>query len=328
VTPPDGARTAADVRAAVIDVGSNSVLLLAVEIDDAGARVLDAALATTRLGAGLRPGGRLDPAAVARTTEAVAALAARARSAGVETVWAFATAAAREASDGAAFARGLAARTGVEVEILSGAQEARLAYEAVAATTGDAAVLAVDVGGRSTELTLGVGGTIAGSTSLPLGALALTEDVLRTDPPAEGEVRAAETLIAGVLADAVVIGAARDRRARVVASGGTVTSLAAIDLGLARYDGRRVHGHVLDAARVAGLVRRVRTMPHAVRRALGGIDPDRAAILPAGALVFAGVLHAVSAAAVTVSDHGVRHAYLRTRLAARGVPMQLAQLVR
>jgi exopolyphosphatase/guanosine-5'-triphosphate,3'-diphosphate pyrophosphatase len=329
VTPPGGARAASGVRAAVIDVGSNSVLLLAVEVGPGGARVLDSALATTRLGAGLRRGGALDPAAVARTSDAVAALAARARGAGIDALWAFATAAARDASDGEAFARCLAARAGIDVEVLSGAEEARLAYEAVGSRVADdGPVLAVDVGGRSTELTLGVAGAIGVSTSVPLGALALTEDVLRTDPPAEAEVRAAEALIAGLLADSAVIAGARAGGARVVASGGTVTSLAALDLGLATYDGRRVHGHVLADERVAGLAHRLVAMPSAARAGLGGIDPGRAAILPAGALVFAGIVHAASTGSVLVSDHGVRHAYLRARLAARGVPLDLEQLAR
>jgi exopolyphosphatase/guanosine-5'-triphosphate,3'-diphosphate pyrophosphatase len=327
VTPPDGARPSA-IRAAVIDVGSNSVLLLAVEIDGAGARVLDAALATSRLGAGLRRGGALDAAAVARTADAVVGLVGRARAAGVETVWAFATAAAREASDGAAFARALAERAGIAVEILSGPDEARLAYEAIRTVARDAAVLAVDVGGRSTELTLGVGGVIEASTSLPLGALALTEEVVHTDPPAASEMGAVEGLIARALADAGVIAAARERGARVVASGGTVTSLAALDLELATYDRRRVHGHRLGAIRVADLARRLCAMPQAVRRGLRGIDPDRAAILPAGALVCAGVLRALAADDVVVSDHGVRHAYLRARLAARGVAFDLSELAR
>src|SRR5206468_2887655 len=137
------------------------------------ARVLDQALAVTRLGTGLRPGGRLDADALAQTRDAVVAFAARARARGAPRVWAFATAALREAADGSAAADAIAAAAGVPVEVLSGEREAALAYAAVAA--GETPLLAADVGGRTTELTLGVGERVLGVASLPLGALALTE---------------------------------------------------------------------------------------------------------------------------------------------------------
>jgi len=106
--------------AAVIDIGSNSVLLLTVAVERGRARVLDQALAVTRLGTGLRPGGRLDADALARTRDAVVAFAARARARGAPRVWAFATAALREAADGSATAGAIAATAGVPVEVLSG----------------------------------------------------------------------------------------------------------------------------------------------------------------------------------------------------------------
>jgi exopolyphosphatase/guanosine-5'-triphosphate,3'-diphosphate pyrophosphatase len=134
VTPPAGRQDSHARRAAVIDVGSNSTLLLAVEVDAAGrARALEEALVTTRLGSGLQRGGVLAADARQRTREAVVELAARGRRAGAETVWGFATGAVREAADGVEFARLLADAAGIEVEILSGEAEARLAYDAVAA---------------------------------------------------------------------------------------------------------------------------------------------------------------------------------------------------
>src|SRR5439155_1519971 len=202
------------------DVGSNSVLLLAVAVGaDGRARPVDAALETTRLGTRLTDGGALDPAARARTVAAVEALAVRARRAGAERVWAFATAAVRRA-------------------------------RARAATGGG----------------------------------------------------------------------------RFAASGGTATALAALDLGLICYDARRVHGHVLGRAALQALVGRVAALPPAALAALAGLDPGRAAILPAGAVILERVVEAARASAVTVSDHGVRHAYLRERLAEAGVRADLGEL--
>jgi len=307
--------------AAVIDVGSNSVLLLTVEVDVQGSvRTRDAALATTRLGRGLHDGGALDPAARAETRAAVLDFAARARAAGATDVWGLATAAARRARDGAAFVGELAAASGVPIAIVSGEEEARLAYAAVAAALpATSALLVVDVGGGTTELTLGRGEAIVAAGSVPLGGLGLTETYLAGDPPSAVEVARATAAVDAALAASGVVDAARAAGAAVAASGGTATALAALDLGLVRWDPRRVHGHGLSAAALAALRRRLETTPAAVRATWPALDPGRAGILPAGALVLARVLAAVGADAVSVSEHGVRHAYLRRRLADAGV---------
>ncbi len=297
--------------ASVVDVGSNSVLLLTLALDASGrARQRDAALVTTRLGSGAGDGGALDPAACARTRAAVVALVERARRSGASRCWGFATGAARRARDGGAFAAGLASAAGCPVEVLSGADEAGLAYAAVAhALAGeDRPVLAVDVGGATTELTLGHGEVVEAGASLPLGALALTE--------AGG---AAGPGIARVLREAALPGRARAAGAALVCSGGTATALAALDLGLAAYDPARVHGHTLPVARLAALARRPRALA-------GVLDEGRAHILPAGALVLERIADAAGAPVIRVSDHGVRHAYLRRRLALEGVVADLRAL--
>jgi len=307
--------------AAVIDVGSNSVLLLTVAVDGSGrGRAIDEALATTRLGAGLARGGRLDAAARARTQEAVVAFAARARESGATRVWACGTAAMREAADGPVFARDLEAAAGVPVEVLSGESEARLAYAAVAhgLDVEHGATLVADVGGRTTELTLGRGERISAAESLPLGALALTEASLRGDPPAPAEVQRLVDHVDGALAASAVPRRAAGEVARLVASGGTATALAALDLGLMDYDGRRVHGHVLTRDMLDGLAQRLLALSAAARSSLAGLDPGRAAILPAGTIVLGRIAAATGAATLTVSDHGVRHAYLRAQLVATG----------
>lgn len=315
--------------AAVIDVGSNSVLLLAVEVDaDGTVRTRDAALATTRLGRGLRDGGTLDPAARDETRAAVVAFADRARRAGATDVWGVATAAVRRARDGRELAAELAAASGVPIEIVSGEDEARLAYAAVVTASPDAVsdVLVVDVGGGTTQLTLGRGDRIAAVTSLPLGALAVTEAYFASDPPSDAEVARATAAVDAALAATDVLGRARAARALVAASGGTATALAALDLRLAVWDPRRVHGHALEAAALAALGTRLRTTPATVRATWPALDPGRTAILPAGALVLERIVAATEAAAVRVSDHGIRHAYLRRRLAAAGVVADFRRL--
>jgi exopolyphosphatase/guanosine-5'-triphosphate,3'-diphosphate pyrophosphatase len=318
--------SAAATTAAVLDVGSNSVLLLTIAVAaDGRARAIDEAAATTRLGEGLVDGARLDPTAAGRTAAVVVEFAARARRAGATTLWGFATAAARRAADGATWVRDVAAAASLPIEILSGEREGRLAYAAATAAAGTGPTLGVDIGGGTTELTLGEGDVVHESLSVPLGALALTERFLRSDPPSSAELAALRDAVDATLADAPVV--ARARGAGVLSSGGTATSLAALDLALSRYEPRRVHGHVLAARMVRALGERLAAESSAALATHPGVlDAGRAAILPAGAIVLDGVLRAVDAITVTVSDHGVRHAYLRERLRALGVAADLGAL--
>ncbi len=305
---PDGDGAGALV-ASVIDVGSNSVLLLTLAIAASGvARQRDVALATTRLGTGLVEGGALDPAACVRTRDAVIAQVARARRLGTSRCWAFATGAVRRASDGAAFAADLAGGAGCPVEVLSGDEEAALAYAAVSHALAERAqpVVAVDVGGATTEVTVGCGERIAATMSLGLGALTLTEH--GADAAAE-----VERILRRAALPADIAGAT------VLCSGGTATALAALDLGLATYDPARVHGHALPVARLDALAAGGHLLP-------GVLDEGRARILPAGALILARVAGVVGAATIRVSEHGVRHAYLRRRLALEGVATDLRTL--
>jgi exopolyphosphatase/guanosine-5'-triphosphate,3'-diphosphate pyrophosphatase len=236
-------------------------------------------------------------------------------------VWAFATGAARAAADGEEFVQDLARVADVPVEILSGTREAHLAYAGVVrGLRVSGPLLAVDIGGRTTELTLGTGAYIDDGVSLELGALALSDAHLRGDPPTSSELESAATAVSAVavLATTDVPARARARAARLVASGGTATALAALDLGLEAWDASRVHGHAFSTETLRALALRLAAMPLAERTWLPALDPGRAAILPAGALVLAHVALAAGARELWVSDHGVRHGFLRERLLAAG----------
>lgn len=293
--------------AAVLDVGSNSVLLLTVAVAASGRlTVRDSALATTRLGSGLVDGGLLDAAACERTTAAVVTLADRARATGCTQVWAYATGAARRACDGVAFAESLSASARCPVEILTGDREARLAYAAAAlGHDDDASLLVVDVGGGTTELTRGRGYAVLEAVSLPLGALALTE---RHGGDLVGLTRTIDRTLATTDLPA------RAEGATLIASGGTATALAALDLGLDAYDPARIHRHVLDVSQLATL---------AVDERTTALDPGRARLLPAGAAVLGHVAAAMGADGIVVSELAVRHAYLAERLVAGGRAVDL-----
>jgi exopolyphosphatase/guanosine-5'-triphosphate,3'-diphosphate pyrophosphatase len=313
---------------AVLDVGSNSVLLLTVAVERGRARLVDEALATTRLGTGLLAGGIIGDEAAARTCEQVVALTQRARTAGASDVWAFATGAARHAANGVAVVRALGDASGVAIEVLSGVREAELAYAAalLALPLSGAPLLVVDAGGATTEVALGRGAAVWQCESHAVGALALTEAHVRGDPPSPAEMASLGESLRATFAAARVLAAGRAAGAQMVVSGGTATTLAAIDLGLASHAPARIRGHVLTCRVIAATAHRLAGLRVSERLEVVRLDPGRAAVLPAGALLLAEAAAAAGVDSVRVSDFGVRHAYLHERLAAGGISVDWSSL--
>jgi exopolyphosphatase/guanosine-5'-triphosphate,3'-diphosphate pyrophosphatase len=287
-------------RLAVFDVGTNSTRLLVADVDG-GAVVAELAreMVITRLGKGVDRTGRFDPAALARTLEVLAGYAATCRRLGVERSRLVATSATRDAADRQVFLDGVRDLLGVEAEVLTGRAEAAAAYRG--ATTGgvrggragptDASGLAggestlvVDIGGGSTELILGDGGTARAMVSLDIGCVRLFERHLHHDPPAPAEVAALRADVAAHLAGVtgVLDPAAAER---VVGVAGTVTTVAAIALGLDTYDPRRIHRATLEAADIAATAGKLAALTVAERAALPVMASGREDVIAAGALL-------------------------------------------
>lgn len=301
-------------RVAVLDIGSNSVQLLVADVMGHGWRPVAAAERISRLAAGLAPGRPLDPAAATRTLRAVAHLGARARALGARRLWAVGTRPFRMAADAATFAARLEATLGEPVEILSATREADLGFRgAVTALAGvPGAVLTVDIGGGSTEIVAGTDAEPARRVSLPIGAVVLTEQHLRHDPPGATEMA---TLDAAVRAE---IEAAREvltyEPARpLVGSGGTVTTLGAMALRLECYRPEVVHGTRIGGATLDAITGDLASRSVAERGRLPGLDPGRAPVIVAGAVIACALLRAGGATALVVSDRGLRHAVLSER---------------
>lgn len=300
------------VRRAAIDIGTNSVRLLVADVLDgrrASSRLRPVLrhLAITRLGEGLIPGGRLRPTAVARTAAAVRRCLSLAQHAGVPDPVIVGTYALRTARNPQA----LLSRLGRPLRILDGAEEARLGYAGVLAGFASRAprrAVVVDIGGGSVELTSGRGRQIVAARSLPAGAVRLTERFLRHDPPHADEVAAVRGHLGRIVdaplsAVAGVRGAAvRQTSLRIFGVGGTITTMAAIIQRLRPYDPARVHGFRMSRGEVTRLTARLAAMPLAARRRLAGLQPERADIIVAGALVLEHLLDRLRARAITVSE--------------------------
>lgn len=293
-------------RLATVDVGSNSVTSLVAEAGADGVwRPLHEEARITRLGAGLDAGGRISDEALGRTLEVLGEMADRARALGAEDFVGVATAAAREATNGQELVRG-AAEVGLRLSIISGEEEAGLSWLASWRGFGEAGrdLAVVDVGGRSTEVIYGRGEAFDFRTSLPLGSVRLLEASGHggdAAPDAEAR-RRAEEAVAPAIGTLPPVAAG----AKVVAVAGTATTLMAVHLGLERYDADRVHGTALDRATLVEELDRLWSLGLSERRALPGMEPGRADVLPFGALVLARTLDRLGAEGLVVSDRGVR----------------------
>ncbi|HEX2375729.1 MAG TPA: exopolyphosphatase [Actinomycetota bacterium] len=269
-----------------MDVGTNSVRLLVADVAD-GVVVAERAreMVITRLGKGVDRTGRFDQGALARTLEVLADYADTCRRLGVSRRRVVATSATRDAADRRAFLDGVRDLLGVEAEVLTGEAEAAAAYRgATADLPGDQPTLVVDIGGGSTELIGGDGATARAMVSLDIGCVRLFERHLRGDPPTAGEVAALRADVAARL-DAVATVLDPAAADRVVGVAGTVTTVAAIALGLDRYDPRRIHRATLAAPDIAVIAAKLAAMTVAERAALPVMAKGREDVIAAGALL-------------------------------------------
>jgi len=305
-------------RQAAIDIGTNSVRLLIADVPDPlpflppargrsrrpGPSLVPTPvlrrLTITRLGEGLRGTGLILPRAAARTAAAVEEFVALATASGAESPIVVATHAFRTASN----PDELLARLTLPIRTLSGDEEARLGYQGVLAGIGkpgrSARLLVVDIGGGSVELTVGNSTRIEGSCSLPIGAVVLTERFLSHDPPCEGETASLLETVVQTL-DPFFAGIARPPQ-RVFGVGGTITTMAAIEQRLTPYDPGRVHGFRLTRRAVDRITSMMLGLPLAARQGLAGLQPERADIIVAGALVLQSLLARLGAPGITVSE--------------------------
>ncbi|MHB8383574.1 MAG: Ppx/GppA phosphatase family protein [Candidatus Binataceae bacterium] len=288
------------------DVGTNTVLMLAAEIDGSKPpRLLLECSRITRLGRGVDKNGRLDHESAALTLAAIEEFAARGRALGVKRFVAAGTASLRDAADGREFIARVRERTGVELETITGIEEARLSHLAVArglAIDPALAILIVDIGGGSTELIRAEPGNPLEMVSLQIGSVRMSERYIRSDPPSVEDVRD--------LTDAIdaAIDAPRwnFRPAAMVGIAGTVTTICAVARAMKEYDATIVHGHVLPRAEVERVAELFRSRPLVERKQLPGLLEGRADVIYAGTMILLRLMDRFGASAVIVSDQGVR----------------------
>ena len=299
-------------RVGVLDIGSNSVLLLVGERTDAGWRVVTDQTRITRLGEGFGTARLLQPEAIERTLRAVDEYLAQCRALRVERVVAVATAVVREAVNPDAILQPLRERLPDDavLRVLSEADEARLSYLSVALDetlgVGAAQLAVLDIGGGSVEVALGQGAQVQAWRSFPVGAGRVREAYMPSDPPSPREVLAATRALDEAFAPMREL----PQPDRVVSIGGTGVNLATLALGLTAFDPAQVHGVWFGDETPAALLERLLRLSDAERRALPGIEPDRAPLLHVGALIVERALFALRREEVQISTRGLRYGIL------------------
>jgi exopolyphosphatase/guanosine-5'-triphosphate,3'-diphosphate pyrophosphatase len=299
-------------RFAVIDVGTNSVKFHVGERDPDGTwtTVVDRA-EITRLGEGLGEAGELGAVPMERTVEAIATMAEEAEAQGALRIAAVGTAGLRIASNALTFVAAVESRCEAAVQVISGAEEARLAYLAAISGLGlhDGSLAAFDSGGGSSQFTFGSGDRVDEQFSVDVGAVRFTEQFGLGAAVPEDVLEAALDAIAADLHRLD----GRPSPDTLIAMGGTSTNLAAVKHGLAAYDPDVVQGTVLDRAEIDRQIEVYRARSVEERREIVGLQPKRADVILAGACIVRTVLTKLGSDSMTVSDRALRHGLLVER---------------
>lgn len=290
---------------ASIDLGTNTARLLVGNVADGKIERLHISRRITRLGGGFTREHGISKEAAARTIAAMEEFAVRLQEFEVSCLRAVATSAVRDAINREAFCRQVQAASGIELEIITGEDEGALTLRGVASglDTRPELLLVFDVGGGSTEYTLARGEHILFSRSLPLGVVRLTEGKGSTAAMSD-KIERELAILHHELKSACLDGLLP--AATLVATAGTATTLAAIDLGLADYDYRKVNNHLLTATRVRSIFNRLLPLAPAARlQQITGLEEGREDLIIAGTLLIMKTLEMFAFPAMKVSDFGL-----------------------
>jgi len=294
-----------------IDIGTLTLRLLVARVLDGRLRELDAERRIVRLGEGLQPSRRLQAAPMARAIDTIVEWMPRIEKAGARKVVAVATSAVRDAANRDEFLAEVKRKSGWDVTVLSGEEEARLSLLGIQSGLPPDVerCIALDIGGGSTEFIKVAPDQPPVMVSINEGVVRLTEACLRNDPPKPDDVAAARTRIRNHLNTVKeklgsVVGF------RLVGTAGTITTLAAMDQKLEAYIPKRIHNYRLSWDAVRRILGDLTSRAHAQRRELKGLEPGREDLMVAGTLILLECMERFGFVECLVSDYGLREGIL------------------
>jgi exopolyphosphatase / guanosine-5'-triphosphate,3'-diphosphate pyrophosphatase len=307
-------------RLAAIDIGSNSIRCIVVETNEQGKyRILDDEKSAVRLGEGLARDGAISQSAWQRALQALTQMKKIVDSYGVIGIETVATSAVRAASNGDAFAREVAERVGLELSVISGEEEAELAMTSALNNfdmEGNHFAL-MDIGGGSVELVTAFGSHVEQIASLRLGAVVLTENFVTSDPLRPKEYLRLRKHIGNSVGELFAKGKVPIHC--LLGSGGTVTTMAAMVMALRGESFGSVHGYELLRSEVVHLLAMLRGKSLKGRRAIPGLNPDRADIIVAGVAVVDELMEQLGANVLKINERGIREGVILKSLKKHGL---------
>jgi len=312
-------------RVAAVDIGTNSVRLLVADVDGNGTvQTLERCMHITRLGQGVDATRRLAPDAIARTLTVLAEYRTVIEQLGATRVRAAATSAARDATNRDDFFVAGRAALGAELELIPGEEEAALSFAgATHDITEPGPYLVIDIGGGSTEFVVGTTEP-TGLVSVDVGCVRITEQFLHSDPPAPEELSQAVSVVRDHLADVKREIPGIADVATVIGLAGTVTSVAAIELGLPAYDPERIHHFRLGREAVEDVFRTLATEPAAERRHNPGLEPERVDVIVGGTVVLASVMRAFEIKEMLVSEADILDGLVLSLIPTRNISANIS----
>ena len=292
-------------RVGVIDCGTNSIRLLIADIDGNNFREVTRQMQVVRLGQGVDETNQFHPNALERTFAAVDLYAAELARRGVEKIRFCATSATRDATNRNIFIEGVKERLGIEPEVISGDEEARLSFAGATRefNRADGPFLVVDIGGGSTEFVLGTD-SVDSAISVNIGCVRMSERHFHNDPPTADEVSIARSDIQNAIdiaSASVDIKSAKT----LVCVAGTATTVAAAALNLPEYDRHAIHLSRISADQVLEVSNNFLTMTRDERAALGYMHPGRVDVITAGSLVLSKIVKATGAKEFVASENDI-----------------------
>jgi len=292
-------------RVAAIDCGTNSIRLLIADIDGKNFREVVRDMEIVRLGQGVDETGQFHPDAIARTLAAVDKFATEIAKRGVEKIRFCATSATRDATNRHLFIDGVRERLGIELEVISGDEEAALSFTGAIKDLdpSNGPFLVVDIGGGSTEFVFGTS-TVEAARSVNIGCVRMTERHFASDPATAQQIELARTDIQAAIAQAAAV-VPITKAKTLVAVAGTATTVAAAALDLPEYDRYAIHLSRISAQQTHDAATMFATSTREQRLALGYMHPGRVDVIAAGSLVLSEIMKATGAREFVASESDI-----------------------
>ncbi len=293
-------------RYAAIDIGTNSIRLLISQYDGSSFRTLERRLETARIGKNLDIAGNISKISAGAALKALESYCRLMDKYDVKKYRAVGTNALRRASNSGWFISYIEDNTGVKIEKISGREEAELSFIGAASALDEGSrIMVVDIGGGSTEFIIGNRDLEPEfDESIDIGSVSISERFIRTEKPAAGELKDMQ----GYIKDRIkpfIRKIDKKEELTLVGVAGTITTLAAIDLGLEQYDSSRIHHHILTDKKIRSIYKMLYGLDLKRRKRVMGLQPERADIIIGGTAVLVEIMDMLGAGSITVSEQDI-----------------------